>query len=78
MPAFLVQLRFPGDHSWVTVAVAGTRAIAATYAGAAYANATNEAGLHANQVRILEASGHRKTRSASRAGSRRDTGERGS
>lgn len=53
MPAFLVQLRFPGDRSWVTVAVAETRAIAATYGAAAYANATNQRGAHPNQVRIV-------------------------
>jgi hypothetical protein len=53
MAAYLVQLRFPGEQSWVTVAVAETRAAAAAYGAAAYANATNDAGARPTQVRIV-------------------------
>ena len=35
MPPFFVQLRFPMEDRWVTVAVADSRPVASAYAGAA-------------------------------------------
>jgi hypothetical protein len=45
LPPFFVQLRFPRGDRWVRVAAA--------YAGAAFAHARSEAGLHAGGVRIV-------------------------
>jgi hypothetical protein len=53
LPPFFVQLRFPRGDRWVTVAVADSRRVAAAYAGAAFAHARSEAGLHAGGVRIV-------------------------
>lgn len=54
---FYVQLRFAGVAEWVTVAAAETRRAAAAYGGAAVANARDERGELASQVRVISASG---------------------
>ena len=53
MPPFFVQLRFPMEHRWVTVAVADSRGVAAAYAGAAFRHARSDDGYHADSVRIV-------------------------
>ena len=53
MPPFFVQLRFPMESRWVTVAVADSRRVAAAYAGAAYRHARSDDGYHADSVRIV-------------------------
>ena len=53
MPPFFVQLRFPLESRWVTVAVADSRRVAAAYAGAAYRHARSDDGYHADVVRVV-------------------------
>ena len=53
MPPFFVQLRFPMEDRWVTVAVADSRRVAAAYAGAAFRHARSDDGYHADAVRIV-------------------------
>jgi hypothetical protein len=53
VPPFFVQLRFPLEGRWVTVAVADSRRVAAAYAGAAFRHARNDDGFHADCVRIV-------------------------
>jgi hypothetical protein len=53
MPPFFVQLRFPMEGRWVTVAVADSRGVAAAYAGAAFRHARSDDGYHADCVRIV-------------------------
>ena len=53
MPPFFVQLRFPMEDRWVTVAVADARGVAAAYAGAAFRYARSDDGYHADAVRIV-------------------------
>ena len=53
MPPFYVQLRFPMEDRWVTVAVADSRGVAAAYAGAAFRHARSDDGYHADCVRIV-------------------------
>ena len=53
MPPFFVQLRFPLESRWVTVAVADSRRVAAAYAGAAFRHARSNDGYHADCVRIV-------------------------
>jgi hypothetical protein len=53
VPPFYVQLRFPMESRWVTVAVADSRRVAAAYAGAAFRHARSDDGYHANCVRIV-------------------------
>jgi hypothetical protein len=53
MPPFFVQLRFPMEDRWVTVAVADSRAVASAYAGAAFRHARSDDGYHADSVRIV-------------------------
>ena len=53
MPPFFVQLRFPMEDRWVTVAVADARGVAAAYAGAAFRHARSDDGYHADSVRIV-------------------------
>ena len=53
MPPFFVQLRFPMEDRWVTVAVADSRPVAAAYAGAAFRYARSDDGYHADAVRIV-------------------------
>ena len=53
MPPFFVQLRFPMESRWVTVAVADSRRVAAAYAGAAFRHARSDDGYHADCVRIV-------------------------
>ena len=53
MPPFFVQLRFPLEGRWVTVAVADSRRVATAYAGAAYRHARNDDGYHADVVRVV-------------------------
>lgn len=53
MPPFFVQLRFPMEDRWVTVAVADARGVAAAYAGAAFRHARSDDGYHADAVRIV-------------------------
>ncbi len=53
MPPFYVQLRFPMEDRWVTVAVADARVVAAAYAGAAFRYARSDDGYHADSVRIV-------------------------
>ena len=53
MPPFFVQLRFPLESRWVTVAVADSRRVAAAYAGAAFRHARSDDGYHADVVRIV-------------------------
>lgn len=53
MPPFYVQLRFPMENRWVTVAVADSRGVAAAYAGAAFRHARSDDGYHADCVRVV-------------------------
>jgi hypothetical protein len=53
VPPFFVQLRFPMEGRWVTVAVADSRGVAAAYAGAAFRHARSDDGYHADCVRIV-------------------------
>jgi hypothetical protein len=53
MSPFFVQLRFPMEGRWVTVAVADSRGVAAAYAGAAFRHARSDDGYHADCVRIV-------------------------
>jgi hypothetical protein len=53
MPPFFVQLRFPMEDRWVTVAVADSRPVASAYAGAAFRYARSDDGYHADSVRIV-------------------------
>jgi len=53
VPPFFVQLRFPMEDRWVTVAVADSRAVASAYAGAAFRHARSDDGYHADSVRIV-------------------------
>ena len=53
MPPFFVQLRFPMGDQWVTVAVADSRRVASAYGAAAYRHARNDAGYHADVVRVV-------------------------
>lgn len=53
MSPFFVQLRFPMEDRWVTVAVADARGVAAAYAGAAFRHARSDDGYHADSVRIV-------------------------
>jgi hypothetical protein len=53
VPPFFVQLRFPLEGRWVTVAVADSRRVAAAYAGAAFRHARSDDGFHADCVRIV-------------------------
>jgi hypothetical protein len=53
MPPFFVQLRFPMEDRWVTVAVADSRPVASAYAGAAFRHARSDDGYHADAVRIV-------------------------
>jgi len=53
MPPFFVQLRFPMEDRWVTVAVADARGVAAAYAGAAFRHARSDDGYHADCVRVV-------------------------
>ena len=53
MPPFYVQLRFPMEGRWVTVAVADSRRVASAYAAAAYRHARSDDGYHADVVRVV-------------------------
>jgi hypothetical protein len=53
VPPFFVQLRFPMEDRWVTVAVADSRGVAAAYAGAAFRHARSDDGYHADCVRVV-------------------------
>jgi hypothetical protein len=59
MPPFFVQLRFPMQDRWVTVAVADSRRVASSYAAAAYRHARSDEGYHADAVRIVSEEGLR-------------------
>jgi hypothetical protein len=53
LPPFFVQLRFPMQDRWVTVAVADSRRVASAYAAAAYRHARSDDGYHADVVRVV-------------------------
>ena len=54
MPPFFVQLRFPMEDRWVTVADVAIRVlVASAYAGAAFRYARSDDGYHADAVRIV-------------------------
>lgn len=48
-----MQVRYPRAEQWVTVAVSGTRGIAARLAGDMYRDLRNEQGASPVQVRIV-------------------------
>lgn len=65
-----VQVRYPQDRRWVTVAVSETRRIAAAIAADAYRNLPNDDRQTPTQVRVISASqlhlegGHHATQAA--------------
>jgi hypothetical protein len=49
---FYVQVRYPHSRAWETVAVSGTRGVAAKLAGGMYRDLRNDTGQSPVQVRI--------------------------